>query len=74
MAPPVLADLDFSAAGQQIEATSLEYFGRNLLSSESVKDKFIWFQWLHYTAIAYTSQDLLWLRLKDAFLAMYGIE
>ena len=69
-----MADLDFSAAGQQIEAASLEYFGRHLLSSESVKDRFIWFQWLHYTAIAYTGQDLLWLRLIDAYLAMYGIE
>lgn len=71
--PPLLADLDFSSAGQQIEATSLQYFGRNLLQSESSHDRFVWFHWLHYSAISYTGQELLWLRLKDAFWAIYGI-
>lgn len=71
--PPVLADLDFSEIGQQIEAASVQYFGRNLLQSESFQDRYIWFHWLHYSAIAYIGQDLIWLRLKDAFWAIFGI-
>lgn len=71
--PSVLTDLDLADAADQINAAGIAYFGRDLLltatHSRSIQERCIWFHWLQYTAVSYTGQDLIWLRLQKAFWA-----
>ena len=71
--PPELAELDFLTAGKQIEASGLQYFGRNLLQSPLELDQYNWYKWLYHSSISYTGQDFLWLQLYKAFWSIYGL-